>query len=97
MRDPRSRIGPPVDLAGLDADTTTSEPGPFQITTVSGLAHDGYDSQMDQAISVSFAPIRMLGIGVNPSRNTIVYRGAAGALALPWYDGAMLMLVREPA
>jgi hypothetical protein len=31
-----------------------------------------------------------------PGRDTIIYRGAAGALALPWYDGAMMMLVREP-
>lgn len=31
-----------------------------------------------------------------PGRDPIIYRGAAGALALPWYDGVVLMLVREP-
>ncbi len=31
-----------------------------------------------------------------PGRDPIIYRGAAGALALPWYDNAMMMLVREP-
>ena len=31
-----------------------------------------------------------------PGRNPVIYRGAAGALALPWYDGAMMMLVRDP-
>ncbi|MCJ2074005.1 hypothetical protein MKK75_35335 [Methylobacterium sp. J-030] len=31
-----------------------------------------------------------------PGRDPVIYRGAAGALALPWYDGAVMMLVREP-
>lgn len=30
-----------------------------------------------------------------PGRDPVIYRGAAGALALPWYDGAVMMLVRE--
>ncbi|MGW5959072.1 hypothetical protein [Methylorubrum thiocyanatum] len=32
-----------------------------------------------------------------PGRDHVIYRGAAGALAIPWYDGAVLMLVRAPA
>ncbi|MFC6792163.1 hypothetical protein ACFQE0_22835 [Methylobacterium komagatae] len=31
-----------------------------------------------------------------PGRDPVIYRGAAGALALPWYDNAVMMLVREP-
>ncbi|MCJ2139025.1 hypothetical protein [Methylobacterium sp. E-066] len=31
-----------------------------------------------------------------PGRDTVIYRGTAGALDLPWYDGAVMMLVREP-
>ncbi|MFK5595891.1 hypothetical protein ACFZ8E_02625 [Methylobacterium sp. HMF5984] len=34
--------------------------------------------------------------GWGPSREPTIYQGAAGALALPWYDGTMLMLVRDP-
>ena len=31
-----------------------------------------------------------------PGRDPVMYQGVAGALALPWYDGAVLMLARDP-
>lgn len=30
-----------------------------------------------------------------PGPDPVLFRGVAGALALPWYDGAVLMLVRQ--